>query len=209
MKPKIRQAREAVGRLLRTGIEGDEYFLVAFSDRPRTLTEMVRNPDKILQKLPHIRAGGWTALLDAADLSLTIMRSAGNNRKALVLLSDGEDNRSRFTETELRQRIRESDTCFYAIGLLGEDQSDGNLRLLADLAKETGGLMLPVAELADLPHAIEQIAVNLRNQYVLGYAPTGPYDGRYRHVNVRLTTPEAQRLRASWRAGYYSPASTR
>lgn len=206
MRPHLREARSAVARLLRAGMEGDEYFLIAFGDRPRLMVEPVRSADQVLDKLQSIRAGGWTSLLDAAHLGLATMQRASNTRKALILLSDGADNRSRFTQLDIRTQVRESETCVYALGLFGDGQSDANIRLLADLAEATGGRMLRVASPADLPAAIEQISVSIRNQYVLGYSPVTPWDGRYRRVTVRLTRPESERLRASWRAGYYSPA---
>jgi Ca-activated chloride channel family protein len=211
MAPKLHEAREAVARLVRTSMHGDEYFLITFSDRARVITKGPQTPEEILRKLPKIHAAGWTALLDAADLGLRTLKSAANQRKALVILSDGADNRSRYTEMDLLRRIRESDTCIYALGLPGQDQSESNVRLLRELAQATGGLMLPVAALEELPAAVEQIAVNVRNQYLLGYSPAEPYDGRYRNVTVRLTRPESERLRASWRTGYYAawPAATR
>jgi Ca-activated chloride channel family protein len=205
MKPKMNEAREAVARLVRTAVPGDEYFLITFSDRARVITRNPQAPEEILRRLPRIRSGGWTALLDAAHLALAKLRSAANERKVLVILSDGADNRSRYTETDLLRRIRESDTCVYALGLPGEDQSDSNLRLLKEIANATGGMMLPVATLADMPAAVERIGVSIRNQYLLGYSPATPYDGRYRKVIVTLTRPESEQLRASWRAGYYSP----
>jgi Ca-activated chloride channel homolog len=205
MQTQLREAREAVARLLRSGMQGDEYFLIAFSDRARLIVPPERGSDEILRRLGRIRAGGWTALLDAAHLGLTTMRRTHNVRKALIVLSDGADNRSRFTQTEILDLVRESDASVYALGLAGEGQSDANLRLLADLAEETGGRMLPVASPADLPAAIEQISRSVRNQYLLGFSPVMPYDGRYRTVTVKLTRPSSERLHASWRTGYRSP----
>lgn len=206
MNPKLRETRDAVSRLLRTAAAGDEYFLIAFADRPRMRSDIGRDANEILRTLPRLRASGWTALLDALDLGLRTIKRASNSRKALLLISDGADNRSRLTQTELENHIRESDTCVYALAVFDEQQSEHNLRLLADLTEETGGIMLTAHTAMDLPGSIEQLARHIRNHYVLGYTPETPYDGRYRRVNVQLVLPDADTMTVSSRAGYYAPS---
>ena len=207
MEWKLDKARAAVSQFLRTGCSGDEYFLITFDDRPQLLTPFTDSATEIERTLAPIRASGATALLDAAYLALHTMRSARNPRRALLVLSDGGDNRSRYSESELRRRVREADTCIYAAGLKGPGLSKRSIRLLTELAEETGGRMFPVDKMAELPETVEEISTNIRNQYVLGYSSTKPDDGLYRKLEVRVDRPAGfPPLRATWRNGYYAPS---
>ncbi len=207
MSDKIDEAREAVARFLRAGVPGDRFFLVAFNTRPRLLCDFTPRAEEIERELPGIKPNGWTALFDAVYLAISKMRHADSSRKALLVLADGGDNRSRYSRAEAIDYIRESDCTIYSVGLLGSGLSKENARLLQSIAEETGGRMFPVAKLADLPDAIEKIGAMLRHQYLLGYAPrNGTEDGRYRKVVVKAEPPaEFPPLRVSWRTGYYAP----
>ena len=142
------------------------------------------------------------------------MKKAHNPRKALLIISDGGDNSSRYTESEIKNLVREADVQIYAIGIFepasGRGRSAEELSgpgLLSEIAEQTGGRHFPVENLSDLPDVAAKIGIELRNQYLIGYTPSNAArDGKYRRVKVQLVQPRGlPPLRASWRLGYYAP----
>jgi VWFA-related protein len=142
------------------------------------------------------------------------MKKARNPRKALLVISDGGDNSSRYTETEIRNLVRETDVQIYAIGIFEPYSSRGRSAeelngpgLLNELAQQTGGRHFPVENLNDLPDIAAKIGIALRNQYILGFSPVNKErDGKYRKVQVKLIQPKGlPQLKAYWRIGYYAP----
>ena len=209
MERKLDKSREAVSQLFKTSIPGDEFFLVQFNTSPKLLCPFTTDIATVQNELLHIRAKGWTSLFDAVYLAIHQMRHAKNPRRALLVLSDGGDNNSRYTEAEIRGLIRESEVSIYTIGMLGSDTTLRRIRLLRELAEETGGHFYPVHSVAQLPEVINRVSAALRNQYLLGYYPTNSQkDGKYRKVEIQLAPPpDFPPLHASWRVGYYAPAS--
>jgi Ca-activated chloride channel family protein len=207
MQGKLERSREAVVQLLKTSMPGDEYFLVQFNDSPKLLSRFTSNAVEIEAALADIQPRGWTALLDALYLSLNQAKHARNPRRALVVLSDGGDNNSRFSEHELRALLRESDVSLYAIGMTGPMVPASSLKLLGRLAEETGGRMFPIGNVNQLPEAMSKVSAALREQYNLVYSPrNSARDGKYRRVQVKLTPPPGfSPLHASWRNGFYTP----
>jgi VWFA-related protein len=198
MRDKLETSVAAVEQFFKTSLPGDEFLLVRFSDRPRTLTGFTENTVEISGWLHATRAGGWTALHDAICLGVHKMKAAKNARKALLILSDGGDNNSRYSAREIRELVREADVRVYAISLLTGS------RFLEGISEESGGRMIKVNKLKELPEAVEKLSSDLRSQYVLGYCPSNPQnDGRYRKVRVQVNQPT---VHASWRRGYYAPA---
>lgn len=208
MTRKLEHSRAAVARMFQTAIPGDEYFLVEFNDRARILCDFTPDPADVERTLSGVRPKNWTSLLDAVYLGVHHMRHAKNSRRALLILSDGADNNSRYTETEMRNIVREADVCVYSVGFSTWSLGRHHIRLLRDLSEETGGQFREITQMADLPTAIEKISAAIRHQYLLGYIPSNAkLDGLYRKVQVRVEAPpNLPRLRASWRTGYYSPA---
>ncbi len=214
MHDKIRKSSEAAQAFFKIANPEDEFFLVEFNDRPKLLVPFTRDSDEISNRIARIRAVGRTSLLDAIHLSLAQMKHAHNLRKAIIIFSDGGDNRSRFTEREVKQAMLESDVQVYAMGVfdldggrkLTREELDGP-RLLTDLAEETGGKNFPVDHLDDLPKVCDRIGNELRNQYLLGYMPANAArDGRYRQVKVVLAnTGSRPQLKPFYRQGYYAP----
>ena len=148
-----------------------------------------------------IQPGGWTALYDAIYMGIHKMKTARNARKALLVLTDGGDNSSRYSAAETRGMVREADVRIYSIGLLQGFLQGA--RFLEKISDETGGKLFRVRNLEDLPEAIEKLSLDLRSQYVLGYySNNAQNDGRYRKVRVQVSQPN---VRASWRRGYYAP----
>lgn len=211
MADKIEKSRQAVVEFFRTANPQDEFFLINFSDRPELLVDYTSSVEEIQSRLPFAIAKGRTALLDAIYLGVSKMRSARNEKKALLIISDGGDNRSRYTEGEIKSLVRESDVQLYAIGLYDafprtmEEQAGP--ALLTEMAEVTGGRSYAVDNPNDLPGVATKIGFALRNQYVLAYRPTNPvHDGKWRKIKVKLLPPKGLRsLRVYAKTGYYAP----
>jgi Ca-activated chloride channel homolog len=215
MQNKIRKSAEATAAFFKTANWEDEFFLVEFNDRARLVLPFTRDAAEITRKVAHTRAAGRTSLLDAIHLALLQMKTAKHLRKALVIVSDGGDNRSRYTESEIKTALREADVQVYSLGIFDPDnvpkrtvEEREGPRLLGELAEETGGRHFSVQSADQLPEFCERIGAELRNQYLLGYAPTnGTQDGHYRRVKVTVQpSPNMPALRAHHRTGYSTGA---
>jgi Ca-activated chloride channel homolog len=205
MENKMDESRDAVAHLFKASMTGDEYFLIEFNDAPKIVCGFTTDPEELQHSLMFVRPKGWTSLLDAVYLGISKMRSAKNSRRALFILSDGGDNNSRYSESEIRSLVKESDVTIYAVGMLGWGVSRRNSKILTELAEDTGGKFFPVARLSDLPETMAKVSAAMRDQYLLGYTPSDRRnDGKYRRVQIRLhPAPDLPPLRATWRAGYY------
>jgi len=214
MGSKLEKSRQAVAQFFKTANPEDEFFLVEFNDRPELVVDFTTHLEEIQNRLTFTQSKGRTALLDAVYLALNTMKRAKNARKALLIVSDGGDNSSRYTESEVKGRVREADVQIYAIGIFEPMGNRGRTPeemsgpgLLSEVAEQTGGRHFPVDNLNELPDVAAKIGVELRNQYILGYTPSNiERDGKYRKVQVKLVQPRGlPPLRASWRLGYYAP----
>ena len=214
MGPKLRRSRMAAAEFFHQANPADEFFLVEFNDQPRLVVPLTRSTEEIQNQLTFTTSRGRTALLDAILLAMNEMKKSKMNRKALLIISDGGDNASRYTEAEVRSRVREGDVLIYALGIFepygSRSRSPEELSgpgLLNDLAEQSGGRHLPVEDLSELPDIAAKIGIELRNRYLLGYSPTDrTRDGRYHHVRVQVVPPHGlPPLRAYWRTGYYAP----
>ncbi len=192
MKNKIAIAREAVAEFFATANPQDDYFVVTFADRPALLADSTRSIGDIRQKLATAVPQGHTALLDAIYLGVEKMRHARHQRRALLVVSDGGDNHSRFNERELRRLVQEADVEIYAIGIFEgifkTPEEWYGKRTLQRITEATGGRTITVDNAAQLPDAAQAISEELRNQYILGYEPRhASGDGRLRRIRVKLT----------------------
>ncbi len=201
MKNRMDRSVAAIQQFLETNMPGDEYFLVRFADQPSLVTGFTSNPDDILRELAAIQPQGWTSLNDAICLGVHQMKHAKNSRRALFVLTDGGDNNSRYTESEVKHLVVESDVRTYSVGLFERP------RFLEKLAAQTGGQAVWAHSLKDLPEAIERISREFRNQYMIGYSSNNPQnDGKYRKVKVELIeSPFHKALHLFWRRGYFAP----
>lgn len=215
MGAKLQKSREAAADFFQTSNPDDEFFLVRFSDRPELASAFTTDTDKIQSALTFTQSKGRTALLDGVYLAMNEMKKAHNSRKALLIISDGGDNSSRYTESEIKNAVREADVQIYAIGIFEPAGSRGRTPeeamgpgLLNDLAEQTGGRAYAVENPAELPDIAAKIGVELRNQYILGYMPKNQErDGKYRRVQVKLVQPKGlPPLKAVFRLGYYAPS---
>jgi VWFA-related protein len=218
MGAKLDTSRRAVAEFLKTLNPADEAFLVEFNDRAELAVSLTTNSNEIATQMSSVTSGGLTALLDAVHTGLQEMKRASNPRKALLIISDGGDNNSRFTATQIEDLVREADVQIYAMGVFepvltfglgktGAAELSGP-KLLSEIAEQTGGRALAATNLRDLPSIVERIGIELRNQYVLAYSPANHNrDGKYRKVQVKLEQPKAlPALKARWRLGYYAPS---
>lgn len=202
MKGRMEPSVSAIRQFLRTLTNGDEFFLIRFSDRPTLVTPFTKDPDDVLSALSFVQPEGWTALNDAIYFGVQRLKKAHNPRRALFVLTDGGDNNSRYTDRELRNLVRESDVRVYAIGLFERPE------FLEKLAMDTGGTALWAHKVQDLSDAVDKLIRDFRNQYVLGYSPAErPKDGKYHSVRVEIVNAiKLTPLNLFWRHGYFSPA---
>ena len=214
MGHKLEKSRQAVTQFFKTANPEDEFFLVQFNDTADLIQPFTNSLEEIQNHLTFTQSKGMTALLDAIYLGLSQMKKARNPRKALLVISDGGDNSSRYTESEIRNRVREADVQIYSIGIYepagarGRTAEESNgPTLLTELADVTGGRQYAVENVNELPDIAAKIGVELRNQYMLGYSPQNrERDGKFRHVEVKLVQPpKMPPLRAFWRTGYNAP----
>jgi len=211
MTDKIDKSRLAAVQFFRTANPQDEFFLVDFNDRAQLDSSFTSSVDDLQNRLMYTSAHGQTALFDGVYLGLSEMKGAHNTKKALLIISDGGDNHSRYSESDVRRFVREADVQIYAIGLFEpgggptpeEQQGPG---LLTDLTESTGGRMFVVRNLNDLPDIATKISMELRNQYVLGYS-SGNHarDGKWRKIKVKLNPPKGlPPLTVYSRGGYFA-----
>jgi VWFA-related protein len=214
MDMKLNRSRAAAREFLKTMNDQDEGFLIEFNDGVEMMHGFTSDFKEIDENLDHLQPKGQTALFDALHKGLSEMHKAKNPRKALLLISDGGDNHSRYTGEDIAGVVRDADVQIYAIGVFEPDFVIGRTKeektgpqLLSEIASQTGGRAYPARSLNDLPALAAKVGVELRNQYVLGYSPTNSaHDGTYRKVQVKVTPPPGlPALQASWRLGYTAP----
>src|ERR1700733_5973190 len=214
MGDKLAKSRQAVAQFMRTANPQDEFFLIQFNDRPELMVPFTPATEEIQNRLTFVQSKGRTALLDGVYMAMNQMKKARNPRKAILIISDGGDNSSRYTESEVRNAVRESDVQVYAIGIYEPLASRGRTpeemggpSMLRELSEQTGGKDFAVDNLAELPDVAAKIGLELRNQYVLGYTPKNLVkDGKYRRGRGKaVKTVGLPPLKPAFRTGYYAP----
>ncbi len=211
MGNKVVRARGAVLQFMKTSNPQDEFFVIGFNDRPQLLNDFTSSVDDIEARLATVEVGHRTALLDAIYYGLEKMKQAKYPRKALLIVSDGGDNNSRYTESEVRSAVKEADVQIYSIGIFDPEAATPEERngpmLLNDISDDTGGRLFRVDDLSEMGDIATRISAELRNEYVLGYkTDNARQDGKWRKVKVRLTPPQGlPQLTVHARAGYYAP----
>jgi Ca-activated chloride channel family protein len=211
MSSKLIRARESILQFIKTANPQDEFFVIGFNDRPELIEDFTNSVEDIQARLATVRSGHRTALLDAIYYGLAKMKEAQHERKALLVVSDGGDNRSRYTEGELRAQVRESDVEMYSIGIFDPyaptPEERTGPQLLNDLSEETGGRLFRVDDISEMGDIAEKISTELRNQYVIGYRPKDlTRDGKWRKVKVKVNPPQGlPPLTVHARTGYYAP----
>jgi Ca-activated chloride channel homolog len=214
MSNKVGKAREAAIQFLKTANPQDEFFLVSFSERAELTSGYTNSVEDLQGRMMLTTPRGRTALLDAIYLGLSQMRGAHNAKRALLIISDGGDNHSRYGESDIKRLVKEADTQLYAIGIfdpLGfrsrtEEELNGP-SLLGQITEMTGGRVFAAENLSELPDIATKIGIELRNQYVLGYRPSNKdHDGRWRKIKIKLRPPRGlPPLSVYSKTGYYAP----
>jgi Ca-activated chloride channel family protein len=210
MSSKIERAREAVIQFFRTANPQDEFFLITFADRPEEISDFTQSIDDLQGKLVFTIPKGRTALLDAIYLGVSKMREAKYPKKSLLIISDGGDNHSRYTEGEIKSLVKEADVMIYSIGIYDhyfqtEEERLGP-QLLGDVSELSGGRAFTIDNPNDLADVATKIGIELRNQYVLGYRPKNPgHDGKWHKIKVKLLPPKGlPPLHVYAKTGYYA-----
>src|ERR1700726_3927053 len=174
MANKVAKAREAAVQFFKTANPQDEFFLVSFNERAELTSSFTNSVEDLQSRMMLTAPKGRTALLDAIYLGLSQMRGARNGKRALLIISDGGDNHSRYNEADIRNFLKEADCQLYAMGVFDVNDMGRTTEerygpsLLSELAEMTGGRVFPVSSLGDLPDIAAKIGMELRNQYVLG-----------------------------------------
>ena len=216
---KIIQAREALSRLIRTSHEQDEYFVVSFNSTPHLLLAGTRNAEAVLNQFENVYPSGETALYDAVNLGIQQVSHGAYPKRALILISDGEDNHSRCSLKELRRSVQESDVAIYTLRIGGITQRQTMARAVMDsvaqmtmdnLASITGGRAFWPWNSREMDEAFERIAWELRHQYSIGYIPSNYVaDGKLHRIKVALTVPgNLSSMVVRNREGYYAVEKT-
>ena len=212
MKDKIGPAREAVGEFLRTANPQDEFFIITFADQPEAVSDFTSSVEEIQSKLLYTLPKGRTALLDAIYMGLTNMRQARYSRKALLIISDGGDNHSRYTESEIESIVKEADVAVYAVGIydryFATQEEMLGPGLLSRMTSLTGGRSFTIENPNELSRVARTIGTALRNQYVLGYRPRNlERNGKWRKIKVKLRlSKRLPPLHVYAKSGYYAPS---
>lgn len=210
MKDKIELARAALAEFFSDSLPEDDYFVITFSDRPEVIADTTQSIGTIRARLAQVTPAGHTALLDAIYLGVQKLKHARYQRKALLVISDGGDNHSRFTPAELKDLVMETDVQIYGIGIYSTffhtPEEWAGKRLLTEITEATGGRAITVGNASGLPEAAAEISTELRNQYMLGYAPKEQSDSVWRKIKVSIGRREdGIPLHLFWRKGYQSP----
>lgn len=211
---KVRRARDALGHFVQTSHDRDEYFLIGFNSRAQLLMDRTRDGNAVLDKLTFVQTKNNTALYDACYLGVERVQRGTHPKRALLLISDGQDNNSRYTFNELRRVLKESDVVLYAIGILGGSDVGSSLGMegqgiLDELAGVSGGKAFYPRSNAEMDDIFEQIALELRHQYSIGYRPPNfTSDGKWHKIKVKVAPPRGlPRLFVRSKEGYFAIAN--
>ena len=214
MKDKISTARDAAVTFLKTGNPDDEYFLVEFANRPEVAADFTSDITKLQNRIIFAPATGMTAMYDSVYLGLEKLKEGSNPKKALLLITDGEDNRSRYTFSNVKDFVKEQDVQIYGIGIVDDWSSQLSAghtgrAMVEELSELTGGRAYFPDSVYELEDICTKIAVELKNQYVIGYhSSNGAKDGKWRKLRLKVNPPkDIQRLSVRSKQGYYAPTA--
>lgn len=208
---KVAKARNALERFINTSHPNDEYFLIAFNSRAQLLLDRTRDGDAVLEKLTLVQPKNDTALYDACYLGVERVTRGVHPKKALLIISDGQDNSSRYNFKEVRRLMKESDVTIYSVGIM-DGRDAGSMAgmqgqaFLDELANVTGGKSFYPQTNVEMDEIFERIALELRHQYTIGYNPKNfQPDGKWHKVKVKVKPPRGlPRLTVRSREGYYA-----
>jgi Ca-activated chloride channel family protein len=212
MSDKVNKARQSAVQFFKTANPQDEFFLVSFNERAELTSRFTTSVEDLQSRLMYTAARGRTALLDGVYLGLSQMKGAHNSKKALLIISDGGDNHSRYSVNDVKNFVKEADVQIYSMGIFeaGGGATQEELEgpsLLTEMCDLTGGRLFRVNSLDELPDVATKIGMELRNQYVLGYKPSNKTtDGHWRKIKVKVHPPRGlPPLNVFARTGYFGP----
>jgi len=213
MKNKIQYEAEAIKQFFIYANPDDEYFIITVSSKPKLIASSTQSIGTIEERLASTKPGGATALYDAVYLGISKLRTARYQRRAMLIISDGGDNRSRYSLKETQHIIEEANILTYGIGIF-DDTPVPLLRTveerlgrqsLAKLTDASGGRAIPADDRRQIPQIAALISRELRDQYMLGYCPSNrKRDGKLHKIRVRLSASAALR-HVYYREGYVAP----
>jgi Ca-activated chloride channel family protein len=215
MANKVGKAKEAALQFFKTANPQDEFFLVSFNDRAEVMSTFTSSVEELQSRILSASAKGRTALLDAIYLGLNEMRNARNAKRALLIISDGGDNNSRYSERDIKRLVREANTQLYSVGIFDSVEYRSRTpeelsgpSLLTEVTQLTGGRAFTVENVNELPDIATKIGAELRNQYILGYHPSNKsHDARWRKIKIKLRAPKGlPPLSVYAKTGYYAPS---
>ena len=211
MKERVARSVRALRRFIETSHNDDDFFLIGFNDRAKLVQDFTTSGDSILGKLMFVNPHGSTALYDAAYLAVEKVQQGRHSKKALLIISDGQDNNSRYTYKELRNRVKEADVQIYSIGItdpVNDSLAGFGRGILEEITRMTGGrAFFPNAyNEPELVEICTRIALELRHQYSVGFYPTDiASEVKWHKVQVKVNPPRGLgRLSLSYRDGYPS-----
>ncbi len=212
---KIAKARKALSRFIITSHPNDEYFLIAFNSRAQLLLDRTRDGEAVLKKLTLVEPRQNTALYDAVYLGIERVTRGTHPKRALLIISDGQDNASRYNFGEVRRLMKESDVVTYAVGIM-DGRDAGSMvgmqgqSFLDEVCSVSGGKSFYPQSDVEMDEIFERIALELRHQYSIGYTPKDFVpDGKWRKLKVKVKPPRGlPRLTVRSREGYYATPNT-
>jgi Ca-activated chloride channel family protein len=211
MKERVNRSIRALRRFVDSSHVDDDFFLIGFNDRAKLVQDFTTSGESVIGHLMFVSPKGSTALYDAAYIAVEKVQQGRHSKKALLIISDGQDNNSRYTYKELRNRVKEADVQIYAIGITdpASDSLAGFGRsVLEEITRMTGGrAFFPNAyNEPELVEICTRIALELRHQYSVGFYPTDiQSEAKWHKVQVKVNPPRGLgRLSLSYRDGYQS-----
>lgn len=210
MKGRLDRSHDALRRFCALGHDRDEYFLVTFNSGAKLCQDFTSDSRIVTSSLLAVDPKGQTALYDASYIGIEKVRNGRHPRKTILIISDGQDNNSRYTFKELKQLVKEANVQIYAIGITNvfsarELDVDGQVTL-EELTRLTGGRAFFPSNDAELNEVITRIGLELRHQYSIGYEPTGiNQDGKWHKIKVKVNAPKGMpALTVRSREGYFA-----
>ena len=225
MRNTLGVVKEGARAFVKTASPDDEFLLLTVSTQPAAISEFTTDTETLEESIALTRPGGFTALIDTVYLGLNQMRKARNPQRALVIVSDGMENHSRYSKAELLRVALEADVQIYAIiidnGASGSSASTIPFRpglikkpgdqaaerqgpnLLEELVDKTGGLYFHARNDAQAKEGMMKTGQALRNEYVIGYQPAdSQLSGKWHRIRVKSIVPKVS---VHARSGYYAP----
>jgi Ca-activated chloride channel family protein len=213
MHDKIEFVHQAIDEFFQNANPEDDYYVIAVSDKPTLVADASQSTNTILAHLAAIEPKGMTSLYDSIYLGVNKLRSSRYKRRAMVIVSDGGDNRSRYSLKEIKSVLAESDILTYSIGIFDDIpiplfksiEERWGRKWLDDVTRVSGGRNIPADDRRQIPQIAGLISREMRSQYVLGYRPADANkDGKFRKITVKLVENPFQ-MHVHFKEGYVAP----